>query len=230
MSELILIVEDDREIADLLAAYLDRAGFATDWAGTVPDAIRAHGRQLPALVLLDIGLPGGDGVDVLNAIRRRAETPVIMVTAVDDATTKLDSLRTGADDYIVKPFNPSEVVERVRAVLRRSQGAAGRSQLAVDTLTLDLDARVAQVRGVDGTPVPLALTPTEFAILAHMMRQPQRAFTRSELLDAAAPGSPAFDRVVDSHLSKLRAKLAAAGCATLITPVRGIGYRLSAAA
>jgi two-component system response regulator AdeR len=181
----------------------------------------------PDLVLLDIGLPGGDGLEALVAIRRRMDTPIIMVTALDDEVTKLSSLRMGADDYVTKPFNPSEVVERVRAVLRRVQGTLGRRTLSVGKLVIELDARVVSCRNdEDETLARIALTPTEFEILAHMAKQPRRAFSRSELLDAASPDSDAYDRVVDSHLSKLRQKLAVAGCAQMIEPVRGLGYRL----
>lgn len=227
MSNRILIVEDEREIADLLIAYVQRAGFETERAGTVQDAIRMHAQFQPDLMLLDIGLPGGDGLDVLTAVRRRIDTPVIMVTAFDDEVTKLSSLRIGADDYVVKPFNPSEVVERIRAVLRRSQGASGRRTLSVGPLLIDLDARVVTCRAAnEDDAVRVPLTPTEFEILAHMARQPRRAFSRGELLEAAAPDSDAYDRVVDSHLSKLRQKLTAAGCTDMIEPVRGLGYRL----
>lgn len=228
MSDLILIVEDDRDIADLLIAYADRAGFQTSWAANVGDAVQLHARLRPALVMLDIGLPGGDGIDVLTAIRRRDDTPIIMITAVDDDVTKLMSFRIGADDYVIKPFNPSEVIERARAVLRRARGAASARTLVAGNLRIDLDARLAelQLRGGAET-LPLALTPTEFEILAHMARQPRRAFSRAELLDAAAPESEALDRVIDSHISKLRAKLSAAGLAGMIQPVRGIGYRLA---
>ena len=227
MHERILIVEDDREIADLLTAYAERAGFTVDWAANVADAVRQHAQHHPDLMLLDIGLSGGDGIDVLAAVRRKGETPVIMVTAVDDEVTKLMSLRMGADDYVVKPFNPSEVVERIRAVLRRSRGGATHRILNVHNLVIDLEARIVACRADDGGPPRrLPLTPTEFEILAHMARQPRRAFTRAELLEAASPASDAYDRVIDSHVSKIRGKLAGTSCAEMIEPVRGVGYRL----
>lgn len=222
----ILVVEDEREIADLLVAYIERAGLQVLRATNVSDAIMMHGQAGPDLVLLDIGLPGGDGLDVLAAIRRRADTPVIMLTANDDDVSKLSSFRIGADDYVVKPFNPSEVIERIRAVLRRASGTRAPKHLTAGSLEIDLEARLVSCRGHDGAGVRLSLTPTEFEILAHMARYPRRAFSRTELLEAAAPGSEAYDRVVDSHLSKLRQKLVAAGCADVIEPVRGIGYRL----
>lgn len=227
MTSRVLIVEDEREIADLLTAYAEKAGFEVQQAANVKDAIRLHSQFQPDLVLLDFGLPGGDGLDVLTAVRRRSDTAVIMVTAFDDEVTKLTALRLGADDYVVKPFNPSEVVERIRAVLRRSLGASGRKMLSVGALTIDLEARVVTCNAPDGEgPIRISLTPSEFEILAHMGRQPRRAFSRAELLEAASPDSDAYDRVVDSHLSKLRQKLAVAGCADMIEPVRGVGYRL----
>jgi two-component system response regulator AdeR len=226
MNSRVLIVEDEPEIGDLLAAYVERSGFEVARATSVPDAIRTQAQFLPDLMLLDMGLPGGDGIDVLTAVRRRFDTPVIMVTAVDDDVTRLSALRIGADDYVVKPFNPAEVVERVRAVLRRTQGSATRQTLSVGPLLIDLEAHIASCRADDGAEQRLPLTPTEYAILAHMARRPRRAFARAELLEAVSPDSDAFDRVVDSHLSKLRQKLAAAGCTGMIEPVRGIGYRL----
>lgn len=223
----ILIVEDEEEIADLLAAYVEKAGFEVGRASNVADAIRDHARLRPDLVLLDIGLPGGDGLEVLTSIRRRFDTPIIMVTAHDDEVSKLGSLRIGADDYVVKPFNPSEVIERIRAVLRRVHGVVGRRTLSVGRLTIELEACIAFYRpDEDDQEVRLPLTPTEFKILAHMARQPRRAFSRAELLEAVAPESEAYDRVIDSHLSKLRQKLSAVGCADMIEPVRGLGYRL----
>lgn len=226
MSARILVVEDEREIADLIVAYVERAGFIALRATNVSEAIASHGRDKPDLVLLDIGLPGGDGLEVLAAIRRRTSTPVIMLTALGDDISKLSSFRIGADDYVVKPFNPSEVIERIKAVLRRTQGASDHRLLTVGPLEIDLEARVASCRNDGEAHKRLALTPTEFEILAHMARYPRRAFSRTELLDAAAPDSDAFDRVVDSHVSKLRHKLSAGGCADMIEPVRGIGYRL----
>ncbi|MBT2246752.1 response regulator transcription factor [Sphingobium sp. BHU LFT2] len=222
----ILVVEDEREIADLLVAYIERAGLQVLRATTVSDAIMMHGQAAPDLVLLDIGLPGGDGLDVLAAIRRRGDTPVIMLTANDDDVSKLSSFRIGADDYVVKPFNPSEVIERIRAVLRRAMGTSKPKRLSIGILEIDLEARLVNCHDAKGQAKRLNLTPTEFEILAHMARYPRRAFSRSELLEAALPGSEAYDRVVDSHLSKLRQKLVGAGCADVIEPVRGVGYRL----
>lgn len=226
MASRILVVEDEREIADLILAYLERDGFIAWRVATATEASRIHDRERPDLVLLDIGLPGGDGVDLLRALRMRGDTPVIMVTARDDDATKLASLRIGADDYVVKPFNPSEVVERVRALLRRANGGAARRALGMGPLEIDLEAQVVSYAAGDGGRRRLALTPTEYALLSHMTHQPRRAFSRAELLAAVSPDSDAFDRVIDSHISNLRAKLAAHDLDRVLEPVRGVGYRL----
>jgi two-component system response regulator AdeR len=150
-----------------------------------------------------------------------------MITALDKDMDRLQGLRIGADDYVVKPFNPIEVVARAKAVLRRSGLATAGGTLRVGDLSIDLDGYQASFGTGSGTK-PLALTLTEFRILAHMARNPGKVFTRSELVDACLPGSDALDRTVDSHLSKLRKKLEQAGAHGLLPGVRGIGYRLSA--
>ncbi len=226
---LILIAEDDPEISVVLDAYLQRAGWRTVVARDGAVALD-HVRMLkPDLVLLDVGLPKHDGFDVLARIRREGETPVIMVTAMSEDVDRLTGLRMGADDYVVKPFNPQEVVERVRAVLRRSGGVTASSIRRCGPLELDLDAQGA-FTALNGARTPLDLTLTEFRLLAHMAAAPTRAFARSELLDACLPDGDALERTVDSHLSKARRKLEAAGVTTLIHTVRGIGYRLAALA
>lgn len=177
--------------------------------------------------MLDIKLPGLDGYEVLATIRRRGETPVIMVTALAEDLDKLQALRIGADDYVVKPFNPLEIVARARAVLRRTLGRAPETLLRLGPLSVDPQAIRAVVETAAG-PVPLDLTPTEFRILAHMAAAPGRAFARADLVDACLPEGEALDRTVDSHVSNLRRKLSAAGAEGLLTGVRGIGYRLEA--
>jgi len=224
---LILIIEDEPEIAEILESYFAREGFRVICAGDGPMGLAHHQRLRPDLVVLDIKLPGLDGYEVLAAIRRRGETPVIMVTALAEDLDKLQALRIGADDYVVKPFNPLEVVARARAVLRRTLGRAPETLLRIGPLTVDPQAIRAVIEGAAG-PVPLDLTPTEFRILAHMAATPGRAFARADLVDACLPEGEALDRTVDSHISNLRRKLAAAGAEGLLTGVRGIGYRLEA--
>ncbi|ETD76311.1 response regulator [Rhodobacter capsulatus] len=224
---LILIIEDEPEIAEILESYFAREGFRVICAGDGPLGLAHHQRLRPDLVVLDIKLPGLDGYEVLATIRRRGETPVIMVTALAEDLDKLQALRIGADDYVVKPFNPLEVVARARAVLRRTLGRAPETLLRLGPLSVDPQAIRAVVETAAG-PVPLDLTPTEFRILAHMAAAPGRAFARADLVDACLPEGEALDRTVDSHVSNLRRKLSAAGAEGLLTGVRGIGYRLEA--
>jgi len=190
-------------------------------------ALDLHLALKPDIILLDVTMPRLDGWEVLAELRRRGNTPVIMITALDKDIDRLQGLRIGADDYVVKPFNPIEVVARAKAVLRRSGLATAGGVLRVMPLTIDLDAYRASL-DIGGKAVPLALTLTEFRILAHMAKSPAKVFTRGELVDACMPGSNALDRTVDSHLSKLRKKLEQAGAFGLLPGVRGIGYRLSA--
>lgn len=227
MNALILIIEDEPEIAEILESYFAREGFRVICAGDGPLGLAHHQRLRPDLVVLDIKLPGLDGYEVLAAIRRRGETPVIMVTALAEDLDKLQALRIGADDYVVKPFNPLEVVARARAVLRRTLGRAPETLLRLGPLSVDPQAIRAVVETAAGQ-VTLDLTPTEFRILAHMAAAPGRAFARADLVDACLPEGEALDRTVDSHVSNLRRKLSAAGAEGLLTGVRGIGYRLEA--
>lgn len=224
---LILIIEDEPEIAEILETYFAREGFRVICARDGTTGLAHHLRLRPDLVVLDIKLPGQDGYEVLAAIRRRGETPVIMVTALAEDLDKLQALRIGADDYVVKPFNPLEVVARARAVLRRTRGHGPDHLLRVGPLTVDPEAYRAVLDGEAG-PVVLDLTPTEYRILAHMARFPGRAFSRGDLVDACLPEGSALDRTVDSHMSNLRRKLAAAGADHMLEGVRGIGYRLYA--
>nr|WP_272214459.1 response regulator [Marinicella sp. W31]MDC2880069.1 response regulator [Marinicella sp. W31] len=207
---LILIIEDEPEIAEIIGTYMAREGFRVITAGDGSVGLAHHLRLRPDLVVLDIKLPGQDGYEVLAAIRRRGDTPVIMVTALAEDLDKLQALRIGADDYVVKPFNPLEVVARAKAVLRRTLGRGGDEALRAGPLTVDPLAHSAAVDTPAG-PVTLDLTRTEFRILAHMAASPGRAFERAELVDACLPEGEALDRTVDSHVSNLRRKLISAG-------------------
>lgn len=222
---LILVAEDEPEIADVIVAYLDREGFRTVRAGDGRTALDLHLALRPDLVMLDVQMPRVDGWEVLAELRRRGNTPVIMLTALDQDIDKLQALRIGADDYVVKPFNAVEVAARARAVLRRV-GTADASILRVGPIEIDLDSHAARtVTGKHATLLPLTLT--EFRILAHMARTPKRAFSRGELVDACLPGGDALERTVDTHLSKLRRKLEEAGVPGYVNNVRGVGFRLA---
>lgn len=228
MNELILIAEDEPDIAGIIDAYLVREGCRTVTAGDGQTALDQHAILKPDLVLLDVKMPKLDGWEVLAELRRRGETPVIMITALDQDLDRLQGLRLGADDYVVKPFNPAEVVARVKAVLRRSGQMGNRAILRIGKLEIDLESHLAKVHG-DGKPALLPLTVTEFRLLAHMAKAPVRAFSRGELIDACLPGGDALERTVDSHVSNLRRKLDEAGAPGMMTVVRGIGYRLTTA-
>ena len=179
-SALVLVAEDDDEIADILASYLARSGFRTLRARDGRQTLDLHLSARPDLVLLDVQMPLVNGWMVLAELRRRGTTPIIMVTAMDQDIDKLMGLRTGADDYVVKPFNPAEVVARAEAVLRRAAppAHAGPRVIRIGALSIDLD-RHEVVAQAQGQPVPVQLTLTEFRLLAHLAAAPQRVFSIS---------------------------------------------------
>ena len=216
---LVLVVEDDRAIADLVRLYLRRDGFGVQVEADGAAALDAVGRLRPVAVVLDIGLPGLDGVEVCRRLRAADDwTPVLFMTARDDEVDRIVGLELGADDYVTKPFSPRELVARVRAVLRRADGVPTREEvLAMGVVRVEVDRRRVQVEGRD-----VALTATEFALLAHLMRAPARVFTREQLLGAVwGYAAAAGTRTVDVHVAQLRGKL---GAASPIRAVRGTGY------
>ncbi|MGL4609194.1 MAG: response regulator [Trueperaceae bacterium] len=218
---LILVVEDELELAEIIEAYLRREGFRTERATDGKRALELYHSVKPDLVLLDVMLPKLSGTEVLQAIRSESQTPVIMLTARAEDDDKLLGLGLGCDDYIVKPFNPREVVARVKAVLRRSQ-----PPLELDTLRVGefiVDKTRAHVTYAEQ---PLDLTPTEYRLLLCFVEAPERVFNRLELLEASMPESDALERVIDAHLKNLRKKLEGAGAGDKIETVFGMGYRL----
>ncbi len=225
----ILLIEDETEIAEILRLYLEHEGFACHHVTDGRRSLELLRRLKPDLIVLDIRLPGQNGIDILQNLRAESAVPIIMLTALSDDVNKLVSLRLGADDYITKPFNPAEVVARVHAVLRRAQGGIqgqrDQGMIEVGPLSIDSARHVVQVNLAESVQ-NLALTLTEFKLLEFLARQPDRCFCRYELIEACMPESDALDRVVDSHLSKLRKKLSEAGCTGMIETVRGVGYRL----
>jgi DNA-binding response OmpR family regulator len=221
----ILVVDDEPRIADLARDYLEHAGFAVRLAADGDAALAAVRRDRPDLVVLDLGLPGLDGLDVTRAIRRDSNLPVIMLTARDDELDKLLGLELGADDYLTKPFSPRELVARVRAVLRRVAAAsepAAVERIRAGDLTLDLPKMRADVGGRT-----IDLTPTEFTLLAALARQPGRIFTRSQLLDAVhGVAFESYERAIDTHVKNLRRKLEPdPRRPTHVLTVYGVGYR-----
>jgi DNA-binding response OmpR family regulator len=215
---LVLVVEDEPAIAELIRSYLVRDGFSAHVVGDGLSALSVIGRDRPAVVVLDVGLPGVDGTEVCRRMRAGGDwTPVLFVTARDDEIDRVVGLELGADDYITKPFSPRELVARVKAVLRRGAGSPGGGRITVGGVALDLETRRATAEGR-----PVELTTTEFDLLAHLMRRPGRVFAREELLTEVwgyPAGTPT--RTVDVHVAQLRAKI---GVAARVRTVRGVGY------
>lgn len=226
---LICVVEDEPDISRILQTYLEREGLRVVCAADGDAALQQHLSLSPALMLIDVNVPKKDGFAVMCEVRRRGETPVIFVTAMADDIDKLTALRMGADDYIVKPFNPVEVVARVKAVLRRADGSARTGVIRCGPIEVDLSAHVARVVNGEGGRIALQLTLSEFRILAQFLRAPTRVCSRGEIIDSCLPDSDALERTVDSHVSNLRRKLEAAGAVGYVVNVRGVGYRLTAA-
>ncbi|MFN3273666.1 MAG: response regulator [Paracoccus sp. (in: a-proteobacteria)] len=225
-NNLVLVVEDEPAIARILEGYLRRDGFRTVQASDGETALQHHALLKPDIVLLDIRIPKMDGFAVLARLRQTGFTPVIMVSALADDIDRLSGLHLGADDYIVKPFNPQEVVARVRAVLRRTQDQRTGSIRRFGAIEVDFGSYAAFVNR-DGQRTALSLTLSEFRILAHMIRHPTQAFGRADILDACLPESDALVRTVDTHISNLRRKLEEMGETGFFPAVRGVGYRLS---
>jgi two-component system alkaline phosphatase synthesis response regulator PhoP len=221
----ILVVDDEPRIAEICRDYLERAGFKVMIAGNGVDALTLARTKQPDLIVLDLGLPKMDGLDVTRSLRKRSNVPIIMLTARVEESDTLIGLELGADDYLTKPFSPKELVARVRAVFRRVDIGAGQTEVvrAAD-ITLDLPRMQAKVgnRAVD-------LTSTEFELLAMMMRQPGRVFTRGQLLDAVRGDDvELLDRVIDAHIKNLRRKLERdPGSPRYVLTVYGVGYRFA---
>ncbi len=217
----ILVVEDELEIAQVLEMYLRHAEFMTERASTGMRALELYAAFNPHLVLLDIQIPAPDGLEVLRQIRARGTTPVILVTARVDDIDRLLGLELGADDYVVKPFWPREVVARVKAVLRRSYMATSETRV-YRVGDLELDQQTMIVRSGEKR---LDLTLAEYRVLEALMRTKGRPFSRSELAEIMRPGSDMLERSVDTHLKNLRRKLETIGLGRYLETVRGIGYR-----
>lgn len=224
----ILIIEDDSDAASVLDAYLRRENFDVIVATTGKTGLDIALRQHPDLILLDIMLPEMTGTEILSALRRESTVPVIMVTAMGEAPDRIGALRYGADDYVVKPYHPGEVVARVQAVLRRTQAVISPNKVTrrVGPVELDRDTLSVTVTHDDVREL-LDLTPTEFVLLDTLMARPSSVFSRQALLEHCLPDSEALERVVDTHIYNLRRKLEKAGVTGVLSSARGVGYRYS---
>ncbi|HEX9375313.1 MAG TPA: response regulator transcription factor [Actinomycetota bacterium] len=219
-------MEDEMKIARLVRDYLEDAGFEVIVAGDGTAALASARGSKPDLVVLDLGLPGRDGLDVTREIRRRSTVPIVMLTARGSEADRVAGLELGADDYVVKPFSPRELVARIRAVLRRTEAVrtGGPEVLRAAGVEVDLPRmRVA----IDGRPVDL--TPTEFELLATLVREPGRVFTRSQLLEAIrGVAFESYERAIDAHVKNIRRKIEPTpGRPRYLLTVHGVGYRFA---
>jgi DNA-binding response OmpR family regulator len=221
----VLIIEDEPELVKVLRSYLEQANFNVLTAFRGDTGLSTWQHKRPDLVILDLNLPGMDGLDVAREIRRKADTPLIMLTARVDEMDELIGLELGADDYITKPFSPRVVLARVRSLLRRTgSGPAENELLRVADLEIDRQAHTVRRMGQQ-----IDLTPTEFNLLVTMAAQPGRAFTRLQLLEAAQGGAyEGYERTIDAHVKNLRAKLEPdPKNPQYIETVFGIGYKFT---
>lgn len=227
MTKTVLVVDDEPKIVDVVREYLEHAGFSVRTAGDGPAALERARALAPDLIVLDLGLPGLDGLDVARQLRRSSRVPVIILTARGEEVDRIVGLEIGADDYLVKPFSPRELVARVRAVLRRVDEratAAGDEPIVRGDVVVDPARRRVTVGGE-----PAELTPTEFDLLAHLARQPGRVFTRAQLLTAIhGVAVESYERAVDAHIKNLRRKLEPdPRKPRYVLTAHGIGYRFT---
>lgn len=219
----ILIVDDDPQIREVLLIALERAGYQVIAARDGAAGLRMALRDAPDLVVLDVGLPEMDGLEVCRRIRAKSEVPVLFLTARDDEVDRILGLELGADDYVTKPFSPRELVARIKAILKRATAQAP-ARLRCGALELDAARHHCAVDGM-----AVALTATEAAILARLMARGDQVTGRVHLVDAIwGAHGPVSDRTLDSHLRNLRAKLAAAGLPDAIETLHGVGLRMGA--
>jgi two-component system, OmpR family, response regulator len=230
MAKTVLIVDDDPHIREVLAFALDKAGMESRAVGDGEAALAEVARQRPDLVILDINMPRMDGLEVCRRLRQESDIPVLFLSSRDEEIDRIVGIELGADDYVVKPFSPREVVARVTAILRRSAGVAkaateqAATALTHGALSLDLDGWRARWQGAD-----VALTVTEFGMLRALASAPGRVLSRDALIDQLhGPGFAVTDRTIDSHIRNLRGKFAKVGCADLIETRAGLGYSIGA--
>src|SRR5258706_722466 len=220
----ILVVDDDPHIRDVVRFAFEKTGMLISTAQDGKEALRQFDRNVHELVVLDIGMPEMDGLEVCRQIRKTADTPILFLSARDEEIDRILGLEIGGDDYVTKPFSPRELVARVNAILRRARNTptAAAKALSHGRLAIDPDAR-----SVAFQDTPVSLTALEFDILRTLLARPGFVFTRELILDAAyADNIHVADRTIDSHVRNIRAKLAAAGCESVIETLHGVGFRL----
>jgi two-component system OmpR family response regulator len=228
MAKKILVVDDERKIVDIVKAYLEKEGFKVAVAYDGKAALDMAKSQAPDLIVLDLMLPEISGWDVCRTLRAESNVPIIMLTARDEDTDKIVGLELGADDYVTKPFNPKELVSRVKAVLRRAEGAAVKKKI-IEFADLSIDLERHEVRRGDRL---VELTPTEFELLRVLAESPGRVYSRMQLLDKVQGDAyEGYERTIDSHIKNLRRKVEAdPDQPRYVLTVRGIGYKFGGGA
>jgi len=221
ITQTILIIEDEERIAHWVQSYFERAGFETLVARNGRSGLALALEENPDLIVLDLMLPGLDGRDLCQQVRRQSDVPIIMLTARDGQQDRISGLEMGADDYMVKPFDPEELVARARAVLRRVSGKVA-EQLVVGNFVIDLDANSCSVAGT-----AVSLSPTQLALMIAFMRHPNQILSREQLLDAAFNNDfDGFDRTIDAHIRRLRRQIEPnPSRPQYIQTVYGLGYK-----
>lgn len=219
----ILVVDDDPQLREVVTIALERAGFTVVTAFDGLGALRSAARDLPDLMVLDIGLPEIDGLEVCRRLRASSALPVLFLTALDDEVDRILGLELGADDYVTKPFSPRELVARIKSILKRTNGAdAAAAPQRRGVLAFDAARHICTVSGTS-----VALTATEMGLLQRLLQYPDHVTSRSQLCEAVYGGNiHVSDRTVDSHLRNLRRKLTEAGCADALETVHGVGIRM----
>lgn len=224
MSKKILVVDDEPQILKVLIAYLEKAGYQVFSASDGVAAISTFHKEHPDFLILDLNLPGMDGLEVCKAIRRDSNIPILMLTARVEEADKLIGLELGADDYVIKPFSPREVVARVKTIMRRAASETVQPELiTVGDLAIDMEQHTVQRAGVS-----IDLTPTEFDILVALAKQPKRVFTRLQIMEQAQGDAfEGYERTIDAHIKNIRLKLEPNPKKPIyIQTVFGIGYKL----
>ncbi len=223
MAKKILVVDDEPQIIKVLKAYLEKAGYQAITETDGRAALAAFQREKPDFIILDLNLPGMDGLDVCKAIRRDSNVPILMLTARVEETDRLVGLELGADDYVIKPFSPREVVARVKTIFRRVEtGPSDSKMIHVGDLTIDEDQHYVTLAGR-----LIELTPTEFEILVALARQPRRVFTRLQIMEMAQGDAfEGYERTIDAHIKNIRLKLEPNPKKPVyVQTVFGVGYK-----
>jgi two-component system, OmpR family, alkaline phosphatase synthesis response regulator PhoP len=228
MAKKILVVDDEPQIVKVLKAYLEKAGYQVITASDGKTVLPIFSREKPDFLILDLNLPGMDGLDICKAIRRDSNVPILMLTARVEEADRLIGLELGADDYVIKPFSPREVVARVKTILRRTVTEPVKSDvILVGDLVIDLERHTVNLAGN-----PVELTPTEFEILVTLARQPKRVFSRLQIMEQAQGDAfEGYERTIDAHIKNIRLKMEPNPKKPVyIQTVFGLGYKLEVGA